>query len=201
MLRFTTAGESHGPALIAILERRPRWPPSPRRGHQHPARPPPTGLRPRPAYADRDGSGRVSIGGTGWRDARLSNRTSDPEPGLEKLAGDHERRPDGGRPGTPEARRHPPPPGHADLTGMLKYDRTDARDILERASARETTARVAAGAICRKLLSCFGIQIGSHLTELGGITATRPEPFPARSERRGRPLPLSVPSTPQPKRG
>ena len=71
-----------------------------------------------------------------------------------------------------------PRPGHADLSGMLKYDRTDARDILERASARETTARVAAGSICRKLLSCFGIQIGSYLTELGGITATRPDPFP-----------------------
>jgi chorismate synthase len=69
-------------------------------------------------------------------------------------------------------------PGHADLTGVLKYDREDARDILERASARETTARVAAGAICRKLLAQFGIRIGSHLVHLGGVDALRPEPFP-----------------------
>jgi chorismate synthase len=64
-----------------------------------------------------------------------------------------------------------PRPGHADLSGMLKYDRQDARDILERASARETTARVAAGAICRKLLHELGITIGSHVVELGGIAA------------------------------
>jgi chorismate synthase len=70
-------------------------------------------------------------------------------------------------------------PGHADLTGVLKYDREDARDILERASARETTARVAAGAICRALLAQFGVTIGSHLVHLGGVDASRPDPFPA----------------------
>jgi len=65
-----------------------------------------------------------------------------------------------------------PRPGHADLAGMLKYDRDDARDILERASARETTARVAAGAICRKLLTELGVTIGSHIVELGGVSAS-----------------------------
>ncbi|HEY4304388.1 MAG TPA: chorismate synthase [Gemmatimonadaceae bacterium] len=69
-------------------------------------------------------------------------------------------------------------PGHADLTGILKYDRDDARDILERASARETTARVAAAAICRKFLREFDVRIGSHLVHLGGIDATRPEIMP-----------------------
>jgi chorismate synthase len=69
-------------------------------------------------------------------------------------------------------------PGHADLTGLLKYDREDARDILERASARETTARVAAAAVCRRFLSEFGVRIGSHLVQLGDVAATRPEPFP-----------------------
>jgi chorismate synthase len=64
-----------------------------------------------------------------------------------------------------------PRPGHADLTGILKYDRRDARDILERASARETTARVAGAAIARKLLTAFDISIGSHLVHLGGIDA------------------------------
>src|SRR5437763_12476763 len=69
-------------------------------------------------------------------------------------------------------------PGHADLAGMLKYDRADARDILERASARETTARVAAGAICRRFLAEFGMGIGSHVIHLGGIDARRPDVMP-----------------------
>jgi chorismate synthase len=69
-------------------------------------------------------------------------------------------------------------PGHADLTGLLKYDRDDARDILERASARETTARVAAGAICKRLLAELDVEIGSHLVHLGGIDATAPDPLP-----------------------
>jgi chorismate synthase len=70
-------------------------------------------------------------------------------------------------------------PGHADLAGLLKYDRTDARDILERASARETTARVAAGAVARRLLSELGVTIGSHLIHLGGVDAKRPDLLPA----------------------
>jgi chorismate synthase len=70
-------------------------------------------------------------------------------------------------------------PGHADLTGLLKYDRDDARDILERASARETTARVAASAVARALLDRVGVQIGSHLVHLGGIDAQRPSAYPA----------------------
>jgi chorismate synthase len=69
-------------------------------------------------------------------------------------------------------------PGHADLTGILKYDRDDARDILERASARETTARVAAAAICKRFLSEFEVRIGSHLVSLGGIDAARPADMP-----------------------
>lgn len=64
-----------------------------------------------------------------------------------------------------------PRPGHADLTGAVKYGFTDLRMTLERASARETTARVAIGAICRQLLSHFGIVIGGYVTEIGGITA------------------------------
>ena len=64
-----------------------------------------------------------------------------------------------------------PRPGHADLVGALKYDRRDVRDILERASARETAARVACGAIAKKLLSEFGITIGSHVLEIGHVAA------------------------------
>ena len=72
-----------------------------------------------------------------------------------------------------------PRPGHADLVGVLKYDRRDTRDILERASARETAARVACGAVARRFLSELGISIGSHVISVGGIEAALPESLPA----------------------
>lgn len=75
-------------------------------------------------------------------------------------------------------RVHLPRPGHADLVGVLKYGRRDARDILERASARETTARVASGAIAKRLLSEFDVRVGSHIVMLGGIEIDRPDPLP-----------------------
>src|SRR5690606_29395259 len=79
----------------------------------------------------------------------------------------------------PALRRvHLPRPGHADLVGVLKYDRADARDVLERASARETTARVAAGAIAKRLLAEFGITIGSHVVSLGPVVARVPDTLP-----------------------
>ena len=71
-----------------------------------------------------------------------------------------------------------PRPGHADLVGVLKYDRRDTRDILERASARETAARVACGAVARRFLSELGISIGSHVISVGGIDAQVPESLP-----------------------
>ena len=64
-----------------------------------------------------------------------------------------------------------PRPGHADLVGVLKYDRRDTRDILERASARETAARVACAAVSRRLLAEFGIAIGSHVRSIGDVEA------------------------------
>src|SRR5260370_1977894 len=62
-----------------------------------------------------------------------------------------------------------PRPGHADLAGGLKYDARDLRNVLERASARETAARVACGALAKQLLANFGIEIRSHVIQLGGI--------------------------------
>jgi chorismate synthase len=62
-------------------------------------------------------------------------------------------------------------PGHADLSGALKYGHDDARNILERSSARETAARVAAGAVARALLSVFEIQVGSFVTSVGAVQA------------------------------
>jgi chorismate synthase len=72
-----------------------------------------------------------------------------------------------------------PRPGHADLAGMQKYGFTDARDVLERASARETAARVAAGAVAKVLLRTLGIEVVSHVVQIGGArskSVDRPGP-------------------------
>ncbi|MDZ4860775.1 MAG: chorismate synthase [Candidatus Hydrogenedentes bacterium] len=64
-----------------------------------------------------------------------------------------------------------PRPGHADLVGAMKYEQDDCRNILERASARETAGRVAAGALCRKLLAEFGVDLASHVIQIGPVIA------------------------------
>ena len=87
----------------------------------------------------------------------------------------------------PDPRKNPkalrpvylPRPGHADLAGVLKYDRRDARDVLERASARETAARVACGAVARTLLREVGASVGSHVTRIGDVEARTPGDLPA----------------------
>jgi chorismate synthase len=66
-----------------------------------------------------------------------------------------------------------PRPGHADLAGGIKYDRHDLRDVLERASARETAARTAVGAIARKLLSQVGVEIFAHVVAIGDVETSR----------------------------
>ena len=178
MLRFSTAGESHGPALVSTLEGIP------------------AGLPLLAGYVDAElrrrqqgyGRGRrmkiesdsiellsgVRAGETLGspiamlvrnRDWKNWTEIMDPAP----------------RESDPAPRRRAvtrPRPGHADLSGMLKYDRTDARALLERATARETTARVAAGAVCRRLLEELGVRIGSHLVHLGGIDAALPDELP-----------------------
>jgi chorismate synthase len=83
-----------------------------------------------------------------------------------------------------------PRPGHADLAGAVKYGRADLRDVLERASARETAARVAAGAIARQLLGRFGIEIASHVFALGPIALDDHLPV---SFERARQLPADSP--------
>ena len=69
-----------------------------------------------------------------------------------------------------------PRPGHADLAGCMKYGHRDGRAVLERASARETAARVAAGAVARQVLSQFGIEVFAHVLEVGGIPSPAPDP-------------------------
>ena len=179
MLRFTTAGESHGPALISVLEGTPAGLPLvaehvdielARRQQGY--------GRGRRMQIERDAieflSG-VRAGETIGspiamlirnRDWANLQEIMDPAPRPEDAAGARKR-------AVTRVR-----PGHADLTGLLKYDRDDARDSLERASARETTARVAAAAICKRLLAEFGVRVGSHLVHLGGIDAKRPATMP-----------------------
>jgi chorismate synthase len=70
-------------------------------------------------------------------------------------------------------------PGHADLVGMQKYGFTDARDVLERASARETAARVAAGAVAKRLLSHLGVSVISHITQMGPVHSSGVRPTPS----------------------
>jgi len=180
--RFTTAGESHGRGLVAILEGIP------------------AGL---PVSAERvNAELKRRMGGHG-RGARMKIESDQ----IEWLAGvragetlgspiamlvwnrDWEHwqdvmAPEADAPGAERRRQVTRPrPGHADLTGVLKYDRRDARDILERASARETVARVACGAVCRLLLDEFGVEIGSHVVELGGVTAAYHAPLPTPLNR------------------
>jgi chorismate synthase len=82
--------------------------------------------------------------------------------------------------GNPKALRphYLPRPGHADLVGALKYDRRDVRDVLERASARETAARVACGSVAKRLLSVFDVRVESHVLSIGPVTASTPDPLP-----------------------
>jgi chorismate synthase len=182
MLRFTTAGESHGQALVSVLEGMP------------------AGLPLLATHVDADLARRQQGYGRGRR-MRIERDTAEILSGVragETLGGpiamlirnrdwanwqaimDPAPR-EGDAEGTLRRRAVTRVrPGHADLTGILKYDREDARDILERASARETTARVAAGAIARRLLAELGVSIGSHLVHLGGVDAVRPDPMPTQ---------------------
>jgi chorismate synthase len=87
-------------------------------------------------------------------------------------------------PGETRAPLTQPRPGHADLAGMQKYGFTDARDVLERASARETAARVAAGALAKALLRCLGVEVVSHVIQLGSVRSKSDDrPTPADLDR------------------
>ncbi len=160
MLRFLTAGESHGPCLTAILEGVP------------------AGVPVTLADIDRDLARRQVAYGAGGRmkiekDAVsltagvVAQRTTGAPVALEIANLDY--RSWQNRQVAPFT---VPRPGHADLTGAIKYGYRDLRLALERASARETAARVAVGAVCKCLLAEFGVTIGSYVTMIGGVTVT-----------------------------
>ena len=177
-IRFTTAGESHGKALLAILEGIPA-------GLELVAEDVDSELRRRMAGYGRGARMKIEsdavefLSGVRAGEALGSPigmlvRNRDWENWEDVMAAEPDTDPD-----TPRRRRVlRPRPGHADLVGVLKYNRRDARDILERASARETAARVACGAVCRKLLAAFGVEIGSHVVQIGGVTAEALDPLP-----------------------
>src|SRR5665213_4381265 len=87
-------------------------------------------------------------------------------------------------PGAPSKKLTTPRPGHADLSGMQKYGFDDARDVLERASARETAARVVAGSLAKSLLAAIGVEIISHVVRIGSATSpSDARPLPGDLER------------------
>lgn len=158
-LRFLTAGESHGPVLTVVVEGLP------------------AGLR----LSENDLNAQMARRQIGYGRSPRMQKEADQVHFTAGLMG-------GATIGAPVAlrienrdvRRDDPPltrprPGHADLAGAMKYGFADVRRALERASARETAARVAAGAVCRTLLAAFGISIFSHVIEIGAA-AVRQRP-------------------------
>ena len=174
MLRFLTAGESHGPALTVVVEGLPAGLPITvdaigdelarrRLGFGR-------GPRMRLERDDVEILGGVRHGRTlGSPVAVVVHNTEWPKWAEEMSPA----------PGTTAQPLTQPRPGHADLVGMQKYGFDDARNVLERASARETAARVAAGAFAKALLAELGTSILSHVIQLGDVRAStgqRPEP-------------------------
>lgn len=186
MLRFLTGGESHGPALVVIVEGVPAglalevgaidhqlW-----RRQQGYGR----GQRMKIERDEVEVLSGVRLGETLGgpitllirnRDWKNWQRTMSVEatPPVEASGADR----------LPLTR---PRPGHADLAGGLKYDREDLRDILERASARETAARVAAGSLARQLLAAVGVDILSHVTRIGDVSLPEPHTVSLATIRR-----------------
>ncbi len=155
-LRYFTAGESHGPCLIGVVEGLP------------------AGLKIDLAAINRDLARRQQGYGRGGR-MRIEADTAEILSGVRR--GETI-----GSPVTFTVKNRDfkidelpavtkPRPGHADLAGVIKYDRQDARDILERSSARETTMRVAIGGACKLLLGEVGIDIVGHIVSLGVVQA------------------------------
>lgn len=159
MLRFLTAGESHGPSLTAILDGMP------------------AGLSITPEIIDKELARRQKGYGSGARmkiekdtvqilGGVMAGETTGAPIALLVQNDDHIK-----WKGKPIEPMTSPRPGHADLTGAVKYGFKDLRPALERASARETTMRVAVGAICKHFLAEFGIVVGGYVSSIGEISA------------------------------
>src|SRR5438132_8412928 len=179
-LRFTTAGESHGPGLVAVLEGLP------------------AGLRLTPEDLDRDLARRQLGHGRGGRmkieqdSAAVTGgvrhgRTLGSPIALQVNNRDYANWEERMNPWPVESEVeevHLPRPGHADLVGTQKFGLTDVRNVLERASARETAARVAGGALAKAFLRALGVEVRSHVVSIGPVAVDRTTP-PALEEFAG----------------
>src|SRR3989440_1505712 len=168
-LRLTTAGESHGPGLTCIVEGLP------------------AGLRLTPDDLDRDLARRQLGHGRGGRmkieqDRAIVSagirhgRTLGGPIALQVANRDYQNWVERMNPWPVDAdvpEVHLPRPGHADLAGMQKYGHSDVRNVLERASARETAARVACGALAKAFLRALGVEVRSHVIQIGAVSAPR----------------------------
>ena len=162
MLRFLTAGESHGPGLVTIVEGVPAGLTVTREGLGAEL------ARRRLGYGrgarmkiEQDKleiMGGIRHGRTLGSPVAVIIRNTEWPRWKEEMSPD---------PGTPKRPMTTPRPGHADLVGMLKYDTKDARNILERASARETAARTIAGYLAKQLLESIGVTVLSHIVAIG----------------------------------
>lgn len=173
MIRFLTAGESHGPALTTIVEGAPSGLPLDadglseelarrRLGHGR-------GPRMRLERDEIEILGGVRFGRTLGGPISVIIRNTEWERWSEEMSPEE---------GTSRRAMTSPRPGHADLPGMLKYQTHDARDILERASARETAARTVAGYVSKILLAEVGITIVSHVVQIGDVRSGAEIPGP-----------------------
>ncbi len=166
MLRFLTSGESHGPGLVATVEGLPAGLTVSREGiaSELARRRLGFGRGPR-MRLERDELeilGGVRFGETLGGPVTVLIRNTEWEKWREEMSPD---------PGKTSKRQTKPRPGHADLVGMQKYDTHDARDILERASARETAARTVVGYLSKQLLSEIGVTVMSHVVSIGSAKA------------------------------
>ncbi len=174
MLRFLTAGESHGPSLTVIVEGLPAGLAITAEdiGDQLARRRLGYGRGPRMRF-ERDElrlTGGIRHGRTLGSPVSIEILNSEwPKWEVEMAAA----------PGEPSSKLTKPRPGHADLAGMQKYGFDDARDVLERASARETAARVTAGALAKALLATIGVEVLSHVVRIGtAVTPSNLRPGP-----------------------
>jgi chorismate synthase len=172
MFRLVTAGESHGPGLTCVVEGLP------------------AGLVLEREAIDRDMARRQLGHGRGGR-MKIEKDAADITAGVRHgftLGGpvalqvrnrDYANWEERMSPWPVEAavpEVHLPRPGHADLAGVMKYGFTDVRNVLERASARETAARVAGGALAKAFLRALGVEIRSHVTQIGAVRAAESQP-------------------------
>jgi chorismate synthase len=175
VLRYLTAGESHGPALTVVVEGLPAGLPVTveQIGDELARRRLGFGRGPRMRFERDD----VELLGGVRHGLTLGSPISIVIHNTEWPKWQEEMSP---APGATEKPLHQPRPGHADLVGMQKYGFDDARNVLERASARETAARVAAGALAKTLLAELGTSVLSHVIQMGPARAPgEPRPTPA----------------------